>query len=72
MDRQNFNIMQAITIEALIVIDVHALDVLELLQKNEISEINAFEWISQLRYYLQDSEQPASKKALQQAEKFLA
>lgn len=37
----------------MIVIDVHARDVVENLGKNKISDINAFEWISQLRYYWQ-------------------
>ena len=45
--------MQAITVEALIVIDVHAGDVLDLLLREGVNEINAFEWISQLRYYIE-------------------
>ena len=35
-----------VTINALIVIDVHAKDVVENLWKNEISDVAAFEWIS--------------------------
>lgn len=35
-----------VTINALIVIDVHAKDVTEVLWKNEINDISAFEWIS--------------------------
>jgi dynein heavy chain len=35
-----------VAINALIVIDVHAKDVVENLWKNEISEAAAFEWIS--------------------------
>ncbi|KAL4429885.1 hypothetical protein ABPG74_022908 [Tetrahymena malaccensis] len=42
---------QMVTINALIVIDVHAKDVTEILWRNEITDISAFEWISQLRYY---------------------
>lgn len=40
-----------ISINALIVIDVHALDVVGSLIENKISEVNAFEWVMQLRYY---------------------
>jgi dynein heavy chain len=43
--------MQMVTINALIVIDVHAKDVVELLWRNNISDVSSFEWISQLRYY---------------------
>lgn len=39
-------------VNALIVIDVHAKDVVENLWKKDISEINSFEWISQMRYYV--------------------
>ena len=46
LDRQ-----QQIAINALIVIDVHAKDVVEKLVNNQVVDIAAFEWISQLRYY---------------------
>lgn len=42
---------QKITINALIVLDVHAKDVVEKLWRNDINDIAAFEWISQLRFY---------------------
>lgn len=35
-----------VTLNALIVIDVHAKDVSEILWKNDISDVSAFEWIS--------------------------
>jgi dynein heavy chain len=35
----------------LIVIDVHAKDVVQNLVETNISDKNAFEWVSQLRYY---------------------
>jgi dynein heavy chain len=35
----------------LIVIDVHAKDVVEKLVVANITDIGSFEWISQLRYY---------------------
>ncbi len=42
---------QKTTINALIVIDVHAKDVVEKLVQVDVQDITSFEWISQLRYY---------------------
>ena len=44
--RQKLEKMQTITINALIVIDVHARDVVDSLRDNKISDLAAFEWIS--------------------------
>ena len=41
---------------ALIVIDVHAKDVVENLWRNDINDPAAFEWISQLRYYWEEED----------------
>ena len=43
--------LQSITLGALITIDVHAKDVIVKLCDMGISDVNDFEWISQLRYY---------------------
>ena len=48
--------LQSITLGALIVIDVHAKNVVERLVEERIDEVNAFEWISQLRYYWENDD----------------
>ena len=52
--RGNLTKQQSICIGALIVIDVHAKDVVEKLVKTKVSSIEDFEWISQLRYYWEE------------------
>lgn len=52
--RKKMSKNQSVTLNALIVIDVHARDVVENLHLNKINDVNAFEWISQLRYYWQN------------------
>jgi dynein heavy chain len=49
--RQKLEKQALVTINALIVIDVHAKDVVEKLWRSNVHDASAFEWISQLRYY---------------------
>ena len=49
--RQPLSKQAKLTLNALIVIDVHARDVVGKLVANEVDDVGAFEWISQLRYY---------------------
>ena len=51
IERGSYSKLAAITVEALIIVDVHAIDVVEKLIKERVKDITAFEWISQLRYY---------------------
>ncbi|XP_018571400.1 dynein heavy chain 12, axonemal [Anoplophora glabripennis] len=46
--------LSRITVKALIVIDVHAKDVVEDLDKKNVGNDKEFKWLSQLRYYLED------------------
>ena len=57
--------MQSITLGALIVIDVHAKDTIQKLVDSKIHDINAFEWISTLRYYWPEDEDQLRVKMVQ-------
>lgn len=52
--RHKLTKLQSIALGALIVIDVHAKDVVERLVDEKVDDMHAFEWISQLRYYWED------------------
>jgi len=49
--RQKLSKLAKISVNALIVIDVHAQDVVGAMVASRIEDKNAFEWVSQLRYY---------------------
>ena len=48
-------LIYTILVVSLIVIDVHARDVVERLINKQISSLNDFEWVSTMRYYLTKS-----------------
>lgn len=47
--------LQRITLGALVVIDVHAMDVVTGLIKEAVSDVDDFEWQNQMRYYWQNN-----------------
>ncbi|KAK3782184.1 hypothetical protein RRG08_032935 [Elysia crispata] len=49
--RQDIPDIGRLTLSALIVIEVHSRDVIDKMVEENVSDPNAFEWISQLRYY---------------------
>jgi dynein heavy chain, axonemal len=53
--RGTLNAGAQMTIEALIVLDVHARDIVNLLVKEKVNSRGDFNWISQLRYYWRTS-----------------
>eukprot|EP00965_Chrysotila_dentata_P217139 6189805-Pleurochrysis_carterae.AAC.10 len=54
--RQPLSKLQSKTLSALIVMEVHARDVIEKLVKAKVSKTTDFEWISQLRYYWEEKQ----------------
>ncbi|VEL15058.1 unnamed protein product [Protopolystoma xenopodis] len=49
--RSNLTKIQRLKINGLVVIEVHQRDIIEKLYKANCNDVNAFEWISQLRFY---------------------
>ncbi|KAJ3108807.1 Dynein heavy chain 7, axonemal [Phlyctochytrium bullatum] len=56
-------------VQALVVIDVHARDVVAKLDEDKVSSINDFNWLSQLRYYF-DKETGVTVKMINSAQKY--
>ena len=51
MVRGKLGRLQRMTISSLIVIDVHAINTIQLLIDQQISTVYDFDWNSQMRYY---------------------
>lgn len=49
--RGNLTKIMRLKIVALVTIEIHARDVLEKLYKGGLMDVNAFDWLSQLRFY---------------------
>jgi len=45
--------LQRLSLGALVVIDVHARDVVEHLIRNQVTEVSSFDWQAQMRYYFE-------------------
>ena len=58
MIRGNLTKLQRLKIVALVTIEVHARDVIEKLIKSGCNDVNAFEWLSQLRLYWERVSRP--------------
>ena len=51
--RKDLDSRSRITLGTLVVLDVHNKDVIDALRRERVKDVNDFEWIAQLRYYLE-------------------
>ena len=56
--RSNLSKMQRSKIVAVVTIEVHARDIIEKLAKTGVNDVNAFDWLSQLRLYWDKVREP--------------
>ncbi|KAJ2994003.1 Dynein heavy chain 7, axonemal [Globomyces sp. JEL0801] len=68
--RGNLSKLNRSTLEALVVIDVHARDVVGQLAAAQVSNINDFSWLSQLRYYYNNKEEGLIVKMINSVQKY--
>ncbi|KAI8903374.1 dynein heavy chain, N-terminal region 2-domain-containing protein [Gorgonomyces haynaldii] len=68
--RGNLTRLARTTLEALVVIEVHARDVVYELDAANVSNINDFNWLSQLRYYFPDKESGMIVKMINSVQKY--
>ncbi|RKO99706.1 hypothetical protein CXG81DRAFT_14142 [Caulochytrium protostelioides] len=62
--------LNRITLEALVVIEVHARDVIQQLVAAGTSNTNDFNWLSQLRYYFDDESSTIAVKMINSVQKY--
>ncbi|XP_041984652.1 dynein axonemal heavy chain 12 [Aricia agestis] len=53
--REDLTKLNSVTVKALIVIDVHAKDVIQDLIEKNVTEVTDFQWLAQLRYYWEEN-----------------
>ncbi|RKO94242.1 dynein heavy chain and region D6 of dynein motor-domain-containing protein [Blyttiomyces helicus] len=68
--RGNLSRLARTTLEALVVIDVHARDVVSQLEAEKITSVSDFSWLSQLRYYFPDKETGVLVKMINSVQKY--
>lgn len=54
--RTNIGKLERLTLEALIVLDVHNKDIISKLIENKVTSPHEFEWLTQMRYYQVDND----------------